>query len=71
MAERRNSTKLAAGNDLEWQARSDADTLARAHQIRSDPKRHRAAREHAKKMLSEMEKEHEHMKGMMDAEGRA
>jgi hypothetical protein len=38
----------------DWQARDDFDTLMRAHQITNDPKRHKAAKAHAKDRLKAM-----------------
>lgn len=35
--------------DKEWRARSDAEALARAHEIMSDKSRHAAAKAHAGK----------------------
>ena len=40
----------------DWQARDDLDTLTRAHQITNDPKRHSAAKAHAKSRLDAMQK---------------
>lgn len=49
-------TKKAAmaAMDAEWQAESDMHTLARAREIRNDPKRLKAAQELAKKKLMEL-----------------
>jgi hypothetical protein len=41
--------------DDPYQAESDMHTLMRAHEIRSDPKRHTAAKAHAKKKLAGMQ----------------
>lgn len=38
----------------DYQAQDDMHTLMRAHEIRKDPKRHKAAKAHAKKKLAEM-----------------
>lgn len=39
----------------DWQAKEDLHTLARAAEIRADPKRLRAAIEQAKKKVAEMQ----------------
>ena len=36
----------------DWQAESDFSTLTRAHEVTSDPKRHKAAIAHGKKKLA-------------------
>jgi hypothetical protein len=51
---RRNATAVAPHDD--WQARSDFDTLMEAHRITNDPKRHKAAKSHAKSRLDAMQK---------------
>lgn len=38
----------------DWQAKDDARTLMQAHQIKSDPKRHAAAKAHAKQQLANL-----------------
>lgn len=38
----------------DYQAQSDMHTLMEAHQIKSDPKRHEAAKAHAKKKMASM-----------------
>lgn len=43
--------------EAEWQARDDANTLARAEAIKADQKRLEAAQGQAKKMLEESKKE--------------
>ena len=40
----------------DWQAKDDLHTLAKAAEIRSDPKRLRAAMEQAQKKVTEMQK---------------
>lgn len=40
--------------DRAWQARSDAETLARAEEIRGDRSRHSAARQHASKEAAKL-----------------
>lgn len=40
----------------DYQAQDDMRTLMRAHQIKSDPKRHSAAKMHAKSQLAAMQK---------------
>lgn len=40
--------------DAEWRAQSDMETLARAEEIKRDPKRLAAAKECARKKLEEM-----------------
>ena len=42
-------------SDKEWQARHDAETLARAEEIKVDPNKHREAKVAARKLLSEEE----------------
>ena len=48
--------KMKGGMDPEYQAQSDMRTLAEAHAIKKDPKRHKAAKDHAKKKIAEMGK---------------
>lgn len=38
-----------SADEKRWRAQSDADTLARAEEIRADRSRHTAARQHASK----------------------
>jgi hypothetical protein len=47
-------SKVAPVDD--WQTRDDFDTLMRAHAITNDPKRHSAAKKHAKGRLDAMQK---------------
>lgn len=55
-------TKVKGGADLDpYQAESDANTLMRANEIKSNPKRHGAAHAHAKTKLAAMQ-------GVIDAE---
>ncbi len=51
----KDKNEVATPEADEWQAKDDLQTLARAAQIRSDPKRMRAAMEQAKKKVAEME----------------
>jgi hypothetical protein len=48
--------------DKDWEARSDAHTLAHAKEIMADEKRLKAAISAAKKMADELEAEHRHIK---------
>ena len=43
----------AAFSDDEWEKDADVRALARAHAVKKDPKRHKAAIHHAKKMVPE------------------
>lgn len=40
---------VVSADEKRWRARSDADTLAQAEEIKSDRSRHTAARQHASK----------------------
>lgn len=51
----------------DWQAHDDMRTLLRAHQIKSDPKRHSAAKLAAKKRLEEQQTETAHMKRLANS----
>jgi hypothetical protein len=53
MAKSKNSTMMG-GMDPDWQTESDVRTLGEAHRIKGDPKRLKAAKEHAKKKLESM-----------------
>lgn len=66
MAKKSSVTKAAvpAGMD-DYQAQDDMRTLMQAHEVRSDPKRHAAAKAHAKKKLAAMQRV---ASGKMDAE---
>lgn len=46
---------IATYGTPEWDAKQDAELLMKAHQIKSDPKRHKAAHAHAKKMMAHMQ----------------
>lgn len=48
------SKAIATPYHDDYQAQDDMHTLMRAHEIKSDPKRHTAAKEHAKKKLAGM-----------------
>jgi hypothetical protein len=48
--------------DKDWEARSDAHTLAHAKEIMADEKRLKAAIAAATKMADELEEEHRHIK---------
>lgn len=48
------SVAMDTGND-DWQARQDVQTLMDAHKIKSDKKRHKAAKTHAKRQLAAMQ----------------
>lgn len=52
-AKKTPAPKLSESN---WQAREDMHTLARAHEVKSDPKRHAAAKEHARGEADKMRK---------------
>ena len=39
----------------DYQAQDDVRTLTRAHEIRNNPKRHKAAKAHAKKQLAALQ----------------
>lgn len=55
MAKGKNSTIAAmAKSEAEWRAEDDMRTLARAAEIRNDPKRLKAAQELAKAKLLEL-----------------
>ena len=43
------------GMDKDWQAEDDMRTLARAEEIRKDPKRHKAALAKAKEKIAELQ----------------
>ncbi|MGO9375653.1 MAG: hypothetical protein ACLQBD_26685 [Syntrophobacteraceae bacterium] len=49
-------------SDKDWEAESDAHTLARAKEIMADEKRLKAAIAAAKRLADELEKEHKHIK---------
>ena len=53
-----NKTEAVAGypGEYDWRAEDDMRTLARAVEIRNDPKRFAAARKCAKKKMAEMQK---------------
>jgi Ulp1 family protease len=48
------ASAVPAPSEDDWQAEDDARTLMRAHAIKSDVKRHAAAKAHAKKKLMQM-----------------
>lgn len=39
--------KVTLNDEQDWRAREDMHTLARAEEVRADPKRHAAAKRHA------------------------
>lgn len=43
-------------DDTDYRAMADVDAMTRAHEVKSDPKRHAKAKAHAKKMLAEHKK---------------
>ena len=57
----------ASAEDLKWQGRDDAYTLARAEAIKADKKRYANAQKEAKNMVDEREKE---LNGMRKVAGR-
>ena len=46
---------ISASSDDDWRADEDMRTLARAEEIRKDPKRYKAAMEKAKEKLAEIQ----------------
>lgn len=54
MAKALSASAQMAKTEADWQAEGDMHTLARAAEIRADPKRLKAAQELAKKKLLEL-----------------
>ena len=59
------------GADAQWQAEDDVRTLAKAHQIKQDAKRHGAAKAHARLMFQAAHGKAEKAEKVPDAEGMA
>lgn len=56
MATKKSSPMPTMQGQQDWQVHEDTHTLKRAHEIMSDPKRHAAAKTHAKKVAQEYDK---------------
>lgn len=56
MAKKNRSTTLGVNAEApgDWRAESDMHTLMEAEKIKNDPKRHQAAKDMAKKRLTEV-----------------
>lgn len=51
----KSNTLSSAYNDNDWRAEEDMRTLARAEEVKKDPKRYKAALACAKEKIAEME----------------
>ncbi len=60
---------VTGGDDYE--AEADVAALSRAHEVKSDPKRHAKAKEHAKKKLAEHDKKGEALKKIASRDERS
>lgn len=57
---------MSKAEEKKWEAEMDADTLARANEIKNDPKRLEAAQKAAKEKEDRVRKEAENLKRVYD-----